>query len=64
MTSKKPIVKLRGQDSNVFNLIGLCNSALRRAGHPEQVKEFTAKCFAAGSYDEALRIMMTYCDVK
>ena len=29
---KKPKVKLIGEDGNVFNLMGLCVKALRKAG--------------------------------
>lgn len=60
---KKPRVKLSGKDGNVFNLIGLCSSALKSAGQHDQAKEMSGKCFSAGSYDEALQIMMEYCDV-
>ena len=61
---EKPTVQLAGQDGNVFNLIGICSKALKRAGQREQAKEMTTKCFAAKSYDEALQIMMTYCEVE
>lgn len=60
----KPTVKLVGQDGNVFNLIGICTRALKRAGMHDEAKQLTAKCFAAGSYSEALCIMMEYCDVQ
>ena len=32
---KKPKVKLVGQDGNVFNLMGLCSSALKKAKQEE-----------------------------
>jgi len=63
-TPKKPKVKLIGQDGNVFNLIGICQRALRKAGMHDEAKELSAKCFKADSYDEALCIMMEYCDVN
>lgn len=59
----KPKVTLVGEDGNVFNLIGLCSNALKKAGQPELAKEMSTKIFACGSYDEALCIMMYYCDV-
>ena len=60
----KPTCKLIGEDGNVFNLIGLASRALKKAGLPEQAKELTSKCFGAGSYDEALNIIMEYVDVE
>lgn len=63
-TPKKPKVKLVGQDSNVFNLIGICTRALKKEGMNAEAKELTTKCFASGSYHEAMAIMMEYCDVS
>ena len=60
----KPKVKLVGQDGNVFNLIGVCSAALKKAGQYDQAKEMSSKCFSCGSYDEALCIMMDYCEVN
>jgi hypothetical protein len=62
--TKKPKVKLSGKDGNVFNLIGICSKALRAAGQHEAAKLMTAECFKAGSYHEALAVMMKYCDVR
>ena len=64
MEQKKPRVKLVGQDGNVFNLIGICAKALRKAGQNDAATEMTKECFSAGSYDNALQIMMKYCDVE
>ena len=61
---KKPTVKLTGQDGNVFNLLGVCTKALKRAGQHDQAKELQEKVFKAGSYDIALGLMMDYCDVE
>ncbi len=60
----KPAVKLLGEDGNVFNIIGQTSRALKQAGLKEEAKEFTAKAFAAHSYDEVLQLVMTYCEVK
>jgi hypothetical protein len=62
--TEKPVVKLLGEDGNVFNIIGLTAQALKRAGLSEQAKEYTVKAFAAGSYDEVLRLSMRYCEVE
>lgn len=62
--NKKPRVKLVGQDGNVYNLIGICSKALKKAGQADKAKEMTNKIFNCGSYDLALAIMMEYCDVE
>ncbi len=59
----KPEVELVGQDGNVFNLMGICSKALRRAGQNEEAIEMNNKIRKASSYDDALCIMMDYCDV-
>jgi hypothetical protein len=63
-TTAKPSVKLTGQNGNVFNLMGICSLALKKAGHADLAKEMSEKIFKCGSYDKALQIMMEYCNVK
>jgi len=64
-TNEKPKVKLSEQNGNVFNLMGICSRALRDMGQGEKVKEMTNKITqTAKSYEEALSIMMEYCDVE
>jgi hypothetical protein len=60
----KPKCKLTGQDGNVFNLIGIVKRTLEKAGLEEEAKEMMQRCFKALSYDEALRIMMEYVEVR
>lgn len=60
----KPTAKLIGQDSNVFNLIGIVSKALKRAGLREEAAKMTSEVFAAQSYDEALQIIQKYVDVE
>lgn len=57
-------VKLVGQDGNVFNLIGICTQALRRNGMSDKVTEFQKEVMSAGSYDEALCVMMNWFEVR
>ena len=64
MENQKPIVKLIGEDGNVFNIMGLTSRALKEAGMPEKAKEFTDKAFNAKSYDEVIQLAMEYCEVK
>ena len=61
---KKPVVKLVGQDGNIFNLLGLSSRALKQAGQPEQAKEMLGKVAQAKSYDEALQIICRYVDAR
>ena len=61
---KKPVAKLIGQDGNVFNLIGICSRALEKVGAYAEAKEMKDKIFMSSSYDEALAIMMDYCEVE
>jgi hypothetical protein len=56
----KPKVQLVGKDGNVFNLIGICSKALKRAGQHEEAKELQNRVMSCGSYDEALCIMLEY----
>ena len=58
----KPKVQLVGQDGNVFNLLGICTNALKRAGQSEEAKELQNRVTSCGSYDEALVIMYEYVD--
>ena len=60
----KPKVKLTGEDGNVFVLVGICTSALKKASQHDKAKELTEKVFKAKSYDEALGLMSEYCDVR
>ena len=61
---EKPRVKLVGENGNVFNLMAICSRALKNAGQSDKAKEMSDKILSCGSYDEALAIMMEYCDVE
>jgi hypothetical protein len=58
--SDKPKVQLVGQDGNVFNLLGICVRALKKAGQHEKVQELQKRVWECGSYDEALSTMLEY----
>jgi hypothetical protein len=58
-------VRLTGADGNVFNLIALCVRTGREAGLAEaEIQRFREACFHCSSYDEALRVMMTWFHVE
>ncbi len=60
----KPTVKLSGEDGNIFSIVGRCRRALNRAGQSALADEMSEKVKAAGSYDEALQIVMGYVDAE
>ena len=60
----KPVVKLIGENGNVFNLIGIVSMELKSNGMRNEAEEFKAKAFQCKSYDEVLRLIMDYVDVE
>lgn len=61
---RKPVVKLVGQNGNVFNVIGLVKRALERAGQRDKAEEFVKRAFKSGSYDNVLALVFEYCEVE
>jgi len=61
-SKRKPKAKLIGADSNIFNLLGIANAALRKAGMVDQIKEMNERVLASHSFDEALGIIVEYVD--
>ena len=58
-------VKLEGRNGNVFNLMGICVQAMKKAGlSSETVTEFTDDITSSGSYAEAVDKMMQWFDVS
>jgi hypothetical protein len=51
---------LVGADGNVFNLLGIASSALKRAGLREEAAEMRSRVMDSGSYGNALAIMTEY----
>jgi hypothetical protein len=62
-TPQKPRCKLIGENGNIYNLIGLAQKALLRAGVPEQAKKMRDKVLSAESYDEALVAIGEYVEI-
>lgn len=60
----KPVVRLIGDDGNVFAIMGRVRKALADAGRDERASECLKRMTAAGSYDEALGIVFEYCEVR
>jgi uncharacterized Zn finger protein len=61
---EKPIVKLIGEDGNIFNLASISSRALKKAGQSENAVKMQKEIFTSGSYNEALQIIMKYCEVE
>ena len=58
-------VQLSGQDGNVFAIIGRVRRALMQAGATqEQLDRFWEEVSSAGSYDQALIVVMRWVDVS
>jgi hypothetical protein len=60
----KPRCKLRGTDGNVFSLAGRVATALINANQPEKASNMYAQLRECRNYGEALRLFMTYVDVR
>ena len=56
-------IRLVGEDGNVFSLISRVARALRQSGHADAEVQFEREAFAANSYDEVLRLAISYVKV-
>ena len=52
----RPVVRLSGEDRNVYSLIGTVHAALSDVGLRRRAQRFVVRAYYAGSYDEALRM--------
>ena len=58
-------VRLSGRDGNVFGIMGRVRRALVQAGATDDdVKTFMGQMMVAGSYEEAVQIVMQWVDVS
>lgn len=52
------VVKLSGENGNIFNLIGVACIAMKSNGIDQlEVSDFTNDVFASKSYEEALKVI-------
>lgn len=56
-------VTVIGEDSNIFNLLGLVTKELKRNGYRELAKELPPLVFETNSYDQALAILDKYVEL-
>lgn len=59
----KTKVNLIGQNGNIYNLVSIASRELKKDKKHTEAKEMANKIINCGSYDEALCIIMEYCDV-
>ena len=62
----KPECKLIGENGNIFNLIAIAKRTLIENGKRQEADELVSRIIEkgeAGSYEEALTIIMDYVDV-
>jgi len=60
---EKPIVTLVGSNGNAFAIVALARRALVEAGDPEGAKAFVHEAMGK-DFDEVLRAVLKYCDVR
>ncbi|MBR5164823.1 MAG: pentapeptide repeat-containing protein [Ruminococcus sp.] len=60
---EKPDCPLLGQDSNIFNLMGIASKTLKRNGMAEQAKEMCDRITSSGDYNKALCIIGEYVNI-
>ncbi len=66
MSVKHPHIQVRlsGQDGNVFNVLGLCVDAARKAGLPQQEIDAFFTEATSGDYNKALATCQAWFDVS
>ena len=57
---EKVDAKIIGANGNVYNLLAICQRALRENGYNEEAKELYERVTNSESYDMALSIMQEY----
>jgi len=61
MAHTKVRVKLVGEDSNAFSILGRVAKALKRSGQPEAAAEYLERA-TTGDYDHLLAVTLEYVD--
>ncbi len=61
---RKPIVKLVGEDSNVYSIIGRVKQALKKAGADQEYIQKYMDEALSGDYNNVLVVTMDYVDVR
>ena len=54
----------KGQDGNIFAILGRASALLKRAGMKDQADEMFQRVTASGSYEQALNIISEYVETE
>lgn len=60
----KPVVKLSGEDGNVFSIIARVSKALKKAGMKEEAAEFVAKTPTCDDYWAVVALAAKYVEIE
>ena len=60
---RKPDCKLIGENSNIFNLMGIASKTLKQNDMKNEAAEMCQRVYQSGSYQEALVIIGEYVDI-
>ncbi len=52
----RPVMKLDGEDRNIYSLMGRVHAALSEVGLRRRAQRFITRAYYLGSYDEVLRL--------
>ena len=63
MSQEKITVKLTGKNGNIFNLMSIVGSALRKQGRKDDAEHMINEVMSSHSYDDALSIIQKYVNV-
>lgn len=64
MNDRKPVVKLLGEDSNAFYILGTCKKAGQRAGFSKEKLDKIMDEMKSGDYDNLMQTAMKYFEVE
>ncbi|WP_418758666.1 hypothetical protein [Gemmiger formicilis] len=62
--TQRPKMKLLGEDSNIFAIMGRASLLLKNAGQSDKAKEMCDRVTASQSYSEALNIVSEYVETE
>lgn len=57
---EKPEAKILGADGNIFTLLAIASSALKKEGLNDQAKEMFDKAIKTDAYESAINIILEY----
>ena len=62
--SKRPKMKLVGQDGDIVAILGRASRLLKENGQPDQAKEMCDRVYQSGNYYKALNIISEYVETE